>query len=923
MMRYIVCLVFLFSYSSLFGQESQDNITIAIDDKTLEEVFLLLEDRSPYKFYYAAEWLGPQKITRSYTNTPIQTILDDLLQETNLNYYIGKDNRIILLSNNRIRDALPDNFFTNTSEDSTTVSEERTVVTTPVLLAKEDNTKETVIENVRIGKENNRSRQAEFTLSGKVINALNERPMSNVSVFARDIDRGSVTDTNGNFELRLPPGPNLIEVTFLGFETVTKNVIIYSDGVLDFNLNEASEELDEIVINADALNNINQTTTGTSVITAESIKDIPVVLGERNILKVATTMPGVTTAGEGSEGFNVRGGKSDQNLILLDNAVIYKPSHFFGLFEALNPLAVNDVKIYKGSMPVDYGGRLSSVFDVQIKDASTEKIKGNVSVGPVTANALIELPIKKESSGLLVGARAAYSDWVLNALKDTNLQNSEASFYDGIVKYNHKIDEKNDLSVTGYYSSDRFSITSDSLFSYTNRLASVRWNHQFSNKSFGSLNISNSAYTFNIDFDGSTNANFKQEFSIDETEVRAQLRHVPNDTHRLNFGIVGKYYKVRPGNIAPRSSSDLIVPLSLAEEKGLESAIFVSDEIEVSDKLLLDIGFRYSFYMALGPAVKRTYESGVPKSDETVIATNNFGNNESIATYSGPEFRFSSRYFLDEDLSIKASYNNVFQYIQTLSNSTTVSPIDTWKLTDNHIRPQEAQQVSLGLYKNINIDEYEISLEGYYKTQKNITDFKTGAQLLLNEYVETEVLQGEGKSYGVEFLIKKNVGKLNGWLGYTYSRSFFKLDSEFDSERVNDGDFFPSNFDKPHDASMVLNYELSQRVSFSGNFVYQTGRPVTFPVGYYTLNGADFVLYSDRNKFRIPDYYRLDLGLNIEGNHKKRKLGHSFWNISVYNVLGRNNPYSVFFVTEEGEVKALQSSIFSIPVPSITFNFSF
>ena len=454
-------------------------------------------------------------------------------------------------------------------------------------------------------------------------------------------------------------------------------------------------------------------------------------------------------------------------------------------------------------------------------------------------------------------------------------------------------------------------------------MVSVKWNRILNEKHSGSLILNNSQYRFSIDFDGSINANFLQRFQIDETELKLKFNYTPNEKHNFIYGVSSKLYGIEPGDIEPKSNSDLTIPLSVPKENGLESAIFLSDNIKMTEKLQLDLGLRYSFYAALGPATQRIYQDGAPRSENTVIGTDTFESNEVIETYGGPEVRVSARYLLQDDFSIKASFNNAYQFIHTLSNNTTVSPIDTWKLSDRNIKPQQAYQVSLGLYKNIDINAYEFSVEGFYKRQENVLDFKTGAQLLLNENVETEVLQGDGKAYGIEFLMRKNNGKLNGWLGYTYSRSLFKLDSQFIEERVNDGEFFPSNFDKPHDLSLVMNYKLSRRVSFSSNFIYQTGRPVTFPVGNYTFNGSNFVLYSDRNKFRIPDYYRLDLGINIEGNHKKNKLFHSFWSISVYNVLGRNNPYSVFFVTQDGDIKALQSSIFNVPVPSITYNFRF
>jgi hypothetical protein len=401
------------------------------------------------------------------------------------------------------------------------------------------------------------------------------------------------------------------------------------------------------------------------------------------------------------------------------------------------------------------------------------------------------------------------------------------------------------------------------------------------------------------------------------------MKYLYSDAHTFDYGVSGKLYVVSPGSIRPQGSESIISPLLIPEEKGLESGVFISDSFKVSEKLLIDAGLRYSLYAALGESSQRIYKENAPRNNGTLVETREFGNNEVIKTYGGPEVRVSARYFLGPDFSVKGSYNNVFQYIHTLSNNTTVSPTDTWKLSDFNIKPQEADQFALGLYKNYDGNTYELSLEGYFKRAKNILDYKVGAQLFLNEAIETEVLQGDGKAYGIEFLVKKNEGRLNGWLGYAYSRSFVKLDSQFNEERVNNGEFFPSNFDKPHDLSLVANYKFTRRFSASANFVYQTGRPVTYPIGSYTFNNAEYVFYSDRNKFRIPDYYRLDLSFNMEGNHKIKKFAHSFWNFSIYNVLGRNNPYSVFFVTENGELKAFKSSIFAIPIPTITYNFKF
>ncbi len=634
-------------------------------------------------------------------------------------------------------------------------------------------------------------------------------------------------------------------------------------------------------------------------------------------------MPGIKTTGEGAIGYNVRGGRTDQNLILLDDAVLYSSSHFLGFFSALNPFTTGSADIYKGSIPVEFGGRLSSVFDIKTKNGNQEKVTGEGSIGPITANLSIETPLIKNKSSLITGIRATYSDWVLKSLEEESLKNSQASFYDGVLKYNHKINKNNNIESTLYYSNDVFSITTDSIYSYNNLLASVKWNHTFNAKNIGELIVANSQYKYGIEYEANANNNFDFDYTINESQIKLKMKYLHSKKHKFGYGISSKLYRINPGNIKPLGSNSIVEKKNINEEKGLESAIYVSDLFEVNDKLLLDFGLRYSVFAALGKSTQNVYQSGVPKNSATVINIQDFDNNEVIETYGGPELRLSLRYFLSPSISVKASYNKTIQYLHLLSSNTTVSPTDTWKLSDLNIEPQKADQFALGFYKNFENNDFEVSIEGYYKKMNNLLDYKVGAELILNENIEQELLQGEGKAYGAEVLIKKEKGKVNGWLGYSYSRALVKLDSKLLQDRVNDGEFFPANYDKPHDISLVTNFKLTQRYSISSNFTYQTGRPITYPVGKFIFAGEEQVLYSNRNQFRIPDYYRLDLGINIEGNHKIKKLAHSFWNISVYNVLGRNNPYSVFFVTENGEIQAYKTSVFSIPIPTITYNFKF
>ncbi|MEN8788825.1 MAG: TonB-dependent receptor [Flavobacteriaceae bacterium] len=915
----------LFSLFSLLffaavGNAQEERITVSFTDIPLEQVISDIEEITGLQFYYVEEWLGRTTITADFNDTALDEVLDTIFKDTLINYFLSDDGSVILTRNNIIIDQLPEEYFGKSDEEITGPFEDEV---NPLFVQEESAEELMAIETVRIGRQTRNNRRRNFTLSGIALNSETGKPIPELAIIVKGTNLGTTTDADGRYSIELPAGMNIIEARSLGISTNRKRVIIYNNGTLDFDLEESFTQLDEVVVSGETDRNVAAAVTGVTVLEVEKIKTIPLVLGERDILKAAVTLPGITTAGEGAQGYNVRGGRVDQNLFLLDKGVLYNPTHFFGIFSALNPFTTGDVSIYKGGIPAEYGGRLSSVFDINTKDATIEKLSGEVSIGPVTGNVMLEAPIVKGKSGLLVGGRATYSDWILRTLDEPELQNSQASFYDVIGKYNHAFNENNELKATGYYSKDAFSVTSDSLFRYSNRILTLEWDHKFNEKNTAVISLANSEYQFNIEFDGQTDTNFDLGYKINETELKLKMKYLHSEAHTFDYGVAAKYYSVEPGSIVPLDAGSIVTPVDIPPEQALEAGIFISDSFKVSDKFLIDAGLRYAFYAALGEAEQRIYEPNLPKNPGTLLEVRQFGNNEVIETYGGPEARVSARYFLADDTSIKASFNNTYQFIHLLTNNTTASPTDTWKLSDLNIKPQQGYQVSLGVYKNINGNDYEISLESYYKRSENILDYKVGAQLLLNETLETEVLQGDGRSYGIEFLLKKNAGRLNGWLGYTYSRSFIRLDSEFPEERINNGEYFPSNFDKPHDLSVVANYKFTKRFSASANFVYQTGRPVTYPIGSFNFNNSEFVFYSDRNAFRIPDFYRLDVSFNMEGNHKIKKFAHSFWNFSIYNVLGRNNPFSVFFVTENGEIKAYQSSIFAIPIPTITYNFRF
>jgi len=551
-----------------------------------------------------------------------------------------------------------------------------------------------------------------------------------------------------------------------------------------------------------------------------------------------------------------------------------------------------------------------------------EEVHGEISLGPITFNGTVQTPIKKGKSSMLTGIRGVYSDWILKKLKDQNLKNNKANFFDVVNKFHFETENDSELNITTYYSKDQFNATVDSLFSYTNLMlsAGIRKNLK---KNIFRLNGSFSDYRHQIDYTGNAQNGFIQNYGLSQVNLMASLSKYFREKHRIEVGNTNTLYKIQPGTLNPRTELDLIGQINLNSEQALEGALFLSDVWDLNQKLQLNAVVRIPYYLSFGPYQINEYDANFPKSKSSIINTSFVEKGQIESSFVGSEVRLSTRYLLTERSSIKIGVNNAYQFLHTLSNNTAASPFDSWRLSNRYVKPQEAQQASLGYSFRQQDNNFDLTFDLYYKKYQHLTDLKTGANTQLVPSIETQILQGNGKAYGAEMMIRKNQGDLNGWIAYTYSRSMIQLDSKFPYERINQGQYFPSNFDKPHDLSIVANYKLTRRFSFSSNFTYQSGRPITFPTGKYDLDGVTYVTYSSRNKYRIPNYIRLDLGFNVEGTHKLNKVAHSFWSVSIYNLLGRNNPYSMFFVNEDNRIRAYQVSIFARSIPSISYNLKF
>jgi hypothetical protein len=635
------------------------------------------------------------------------------------------------------------------------------------------------------------------------------------------------------------------------------------------------------------------------------------------------TLPGVKSVGEGSTGLNVRGGATDQNLILFNDATIFNPSHLFGFFSAFNPDILKTVELYKSAIPAKYGGRLSSVLEIATRDGNKKQLAGSGGIGLLTSRLTLEGPIVKDKTSFLLGGRSTYSDWILTKLPNSVLNQSQASFYDLNAHLTHEINDRNTLYATGYLSRDKFKLGGDTLFNYSNRTGSAKWKHIFNNKLYGVLTGSYSHYDYAATSERNPVNASDLTYGIDQTQAQADFSYFHNAKHTFDFGLSSIYYNVAPGSLEPVGPESLIARDVLDREKARESAVYLSDKFDISQRLSVSVGLRYSLYQALGPKETYQYAPLVSKTTGSITDTLTYKKGDVVANYHGPEYRLSAKYSVSENSSVKVSFNRMRQYIHMLSNTASMSPTDLWKLSDAHIRPQVGEQVAVGYYRNFRANTVETSVEAYYKNMHDFVDYKNSATLLLNHHLETDVINAEGKAHGVELMVKKLTGKLNGWVSYTYSRSLVRVNQPVTTDVINGGKYYPSNFDKPHDFTLIGNYRFSRRFSTSLNFNYSTGRPITLPLARYFADNAMRVYYSDRNAYRVPDYYRADFAMNIEGNHKVKKLAHSSWTLGIYNLTGRKNPYSIYFKTENGRINGYKLSIFGRPIPNLTYNFKF
>ncbi|HTH57877.1 MAG TPA: TonB-dependent receptor [Cyclobacteriaceae bacterium] len=919
MRTFFFCFIELFSWCSVLAQE-QNRITAQLSNASFDEFVKTVESQTSFHFFYDHRSTDSLLVNTTANDEALPNVLKRIFDGTRFSFSVYQES-IFITQGRELYTFLPYPLFDDDVESTTPAR--RPIAYVDFDLKEQSKDDENKV--YRIGDRANFNSKGRATISGMIKSQSTGEPIVGAAVVDENSTTGVSSDPFGRFQLELSTGSHSLKFRMLGMKPVVRRIFLLSTGSLNIEMAEEITPLKEVLVRSDKDAHVTSLQMGVQKLDIKMMKQIPLALGETDVLKAVTALPGVQTVGEGTLGLNVRGGSTSQNQILFNDAFVYNPAHFFGFFSTFNPDVVKSVELYKSGITADYGGRLSSVLDIRAREGNQKKLSASGGISPVAVRLTVEGPLIKDKTSFLVGVRSTYSDWVMRQVDVKSLLNSKASFYDITANVNHKINENNSLLISAYNSSDKFRLNNDTSYQYSNLNASAKWTHVFNSKLYGYAVGSFSQYRYRISGNENPATSFNMDYSVGQANLKADFTYYHNTRHTFSAGVSALQYSLSPGNMQPSGSQSAIASNVLQNERARESALYIGDNIEVSRSISVYAGMRYSSYQYLGAKDVYAYVPGLTREVSNMVDTLHYGQGKTIANYGGFEPRFSLRYRLSDNASLKFSYNRMRQYIQMLSNTTAITPTDVWKLSDTYIKPQVGDQFSIGFYKNLKQNLVEASIEAYTKTIQNTIDYKGGAQLLLNHHIETDVLNSSGKAYGIELLIKKSSGKINGWVSYTYSRSFLKTVGSVPVETINRGEYYPSSYDKPHAFNFIGNYKFSRRYNFSLNAIYSTGRPITVPVGAYTFQGTTHVFYSDRNQYRVPDYFRIDASFNIEGNHKIKKLAHSSWTLAVYNLLGRHNAYSVYYLTQENSkvINGYMLSVFARPIPTLTYNFKF
>jgi hypothetical protein len=912
--RVIWVIGFLGFVLAVNAQGPGEKVSLDLQNAGFLEYVKAVEKQTGIRFYFQEQWIEGISVNLAGDSLDLESTLRQILTGTGLYHHFLPPDRLVILPEKRISSDI--SHLTRTDRETTTgEGAERGGQLGKYM---EVSKPEQIVQTIVIGSRGNGRSVAR--ISGRIRDMENGQPVIGATMVVQETGKGSISDQYGRVEMSVVPGRYNVQFSFIGMKTFNCRLEVLSDGVFQVEMQPAVIALNEVQIVGSHYRDINSTDVGVERLSMKSVKKMPLFMGENDVIKISKLLPGITSSGEASVGVNVRGGSADQNIFYINRVPIYNTSHMFGFLSAFNSDIVQDFSVYKGNVPANYGGRLSSVFNIITRKGNLKNFTAHAGISPVSAHATVEGPIAKEKASFLVSGRTSYSDWMLQRMKDPLLRESSAYFYDFTGSILVSPNEKNSFNAFYYQSHDRFAYGDISDYEYGNKGGSLIWQHTYSPAFSSTLTAALSDYSFAHVEKKEVSRAYDHNYRLNHDELIVEFSWIPALKHRLEFGTNLVLYMLDRGTVNPFGQGSLVKPLDLGLEKGVEGSLFLSDNITLFPWLSIYAGLRYSMFTELGPKMVRTYAEGLPKTESSVSDSIYFGNNEAIRTESGPEIRTAINFKAGKNTSIKLSYSQMRQYLFMLSNTVTISPTDQWKLSDYHISPPTGDQYTTGVYHIWPRAGLSGSVELYYKHADHVVEFRDGANFIGSPYTETLVLQGEQNAYGAEFMLQKTSGRLDGWISYAYSRSMVQVKGENEFESINRGDPYPSNYDRPHVLNLIWSYHFNRRFTISSNLVYMTGRPVTYPSSLYHLNEYLYIDYYAKNQVRVPDYFRVDASISIEGNLKADKIFHSTWSLNVYNALGRNNPQSIFFEPEANYLKGFSFSVIGVPIVTVAWN---
>lgn len=883
----------------LKAQSTVLNIPISLDchQQTIPEVLTLIEEQIKIPIFYVPDRITTKKLEVKVNALKLNDALKELFSGTSLDFIVYREYGILVGEASIIRNAFSADYYK------------------ALALSSEDIESNTVSKPIVIGDKEKLASNGKVILSGIVLQQKDKSAVIGATIRIPNTNYGTATDENGKFSLEIPAGSHSLLIQYIGNADLTRSVIAYSDGEVKLTMEAESINLKEVTIGAQAVDaNIKTAQIGVTQLNLKSIRKLPVFMGETDIVKTLLITPGVSSLGEGATGFNVRGGEVDQNLILQDEGLIFNSSHALGFFSAFNADLIQNVNLYKSIIPASFGGRLASALDIEMRDGDYNRFKFKSGIGLVSGRVTFEGPLQKDKTSIILGVRSSYSDWLLKQARNIEVKNSTASFYDASIRLSHKFNAKNSLSLSAYNSYDQFEYNKTFGFQYSTFNLQAIFRKIFTAKIYSKWVISKGNYhSQQTDLTGSDASRLKNQ--VDQFQFKNSITINQRSDLHYQLGFQTILYKILPGDRSPFADYSSVIPKRVENERGLESAVYFTVDKTVSG-LQINGGLRLSHYAFLGPKSIYQYSTGYPYSVKNISDTALQTTSGIIKSYFNLEPRISLRYSINSTSSIKTGYARTVQYINQIFNSDSPTPTSQYQLSTGYIEPTKAHNISIGFFKNFKENLWESSVEFFGRSLTNVIDYKDFADLYVNAHIETELLRGIGRAYGAELSIKKIKGELNGSLAYTLSRTEKQIDG------ISNSRWYPSNFDKPHQLSLVLNHQYNQRHSFSINFVYNTGRPTTAPQGSYrTLQSVPVPIYTSRNWLRIPDYHRMDLAYTFGHGYKKDKKLKTSWTISVYNLYARKNAFSVFFTqTPFTGAQANKLAVLGTIFPSITLN---